>query len=436
MLISSYFNPYREKNIARFVVKIHSTSDISKKIGYVVCDTDIKVLQKMMKKYILNDEAYIWLQPMGDNMILSLGDIDKLGVEAKNDFLRLSDNISNGNEKEASELEHSSNVLFKSPQAKYNMDVYCLMPQEILRHNQTLLTQNLIYIGLVLVVVLILLIWYLTHTLTKPLEQLTDTVTRIGAGETSLRATYTLEDEIGTLGREFNHMLDEIENYIGREYETRLLLNQAEYKALQSQINPHFLYNTLDTMSSIASIQNCELVSNLCQSLSNIFRYSLDIKHPYATLANEINHLKNYIFVMNVRMREEVKYSFQIDDTLLTDSIPRISLQPLVENALNHGLKNKHGEKWIQIRVSTEDNNQILVSVADNGVGMDAAQMNALLEKNERDRVESGNSIGIYNINARLKMLYGDDYGIHVESKLGEGTTVQIRIPRKKIEQL
>jgi sensor histidine kinase YesM len=188
-------------------------------------------------------------------------------------------------------------------------------------------------------------------------------------------------------------------------------------------------------MSSISSIQNCEIVSSLCQSLSSIFRYSLDMKHPYSTVGKEINHLKNYIFVMNVRMREEVRYSFHVEEKVLQDSIPRISMQPLVENALNHGLKNKHGEKWVRISAQEKDN-ILEISVQDNGVGMDAAEINRRLKENDKDRVEGGTSIGIYNINARMKMLYGESYGVWVESAYGEGTRVILRIPRMKLEEL
>jgi sensor histidine kinase YesM len=176
-------------------------------------------------------------------------------------------------------------------------------------------------------------------------------------------------------------------------------------------------------------------VSSLCQSLSNIFRYSLDMKHPYSTVGKEINHLKNYIFVMNVRMREEVTYSFHVEETVLQDSIPRISMQPLVENALNHGLKNKHGEKWVEI-LAEEKDNILEISVKDNGVGMDSEEMNRRLAENDKNQVEEGNSIGIYNINARMKMLYGESYGVHVESAYGEGTCVTLRIPRMKVEEL
>lgn len=236
--------------------------------------------------------------------------------------------------------------------------------------------------------------------------------------------------EIGALGQSFNEMLDQIEALLVREYETKLLLNRAEYNALQAQINPHFLYNTLDTMSSIAQVRHCDEVSHLCQSLSNIFRYSLDMKNPFSTVAKEIVHLKNYIYVMDVRMRDHVVYEFDIDDEVLKDTVPRICVQPLVENALNHGLRNVRGEKQVVIRAKVQEEN-LVIAVEDNGVGLEnAEELNQKMMENNLDLVERGNSIGLININARVKMLYGDAYGIRVESAPGTGTRVYLTVAR------
>ena len=187
------------------------------------------------------------------------------------------------------DTSEGSRVLFQVPQKKYNLDAYSIMPQAILKQSQKALTQNLIVIAIVMSVIISIVAIYITRGLARPLEQLNKTIVQIRSGHTNQRVAYIKEDEIGQLGKEFNVMLDEIEQLISHEYKAKLMLNKAEYKALQAQINPHFLYNTLDTMSSIASIQNCQMVSDLCQSLSNIFRYSLDMKHPYSTVAKEID---------------------------------------------------------------------------------------------------------------------------------------------------
>jgi sensor histidine kinase YesM len=432
MLVSSYYNTSRNTDIIRFVLKIYDNTYINDKIGYVVCDIDSKMFRKIMEKYSAQPEMYMWLQPLGDRQIVSIGNLEE---ENQSYYEEISNNIQNGLLDEIDNSAEGTRVLFQVSQNKYNLDAYSIMPQSLLKQNQKALTQNLILIVILMSVIISMLSIWITKGITKPLEQLTKTIERIKSGDTAQRVCYLEENEIGQLGREFNEMLDEIEILISHEYQTKLLLNRAEYKSLQAQINPHFLYNTLETMSSIASIQNCNMVSDLCQSLSNIFRYSLDIKHPYSTVAKEIIHLKNYIFVMNVRMRDEISYHLDIDEEILQDSIPRISIQPLVENAINHGLKNKEGEKRIEIKAIKMDD-ILQITVQDNGVGMDADEMNERLKENSMDMVESGNSIGLLNINARMKMLYGSEFGLSIESSSEDGTKVILRIPRLKVNEV
>ena len=159
------------------------------------------------------------------------------------------------------------------------------------------------------------------------------------------------------------------------------------------------------------------------------------MKTPYATVSQEIVHLKNYIYVMNVRMRDEITYRFEIDESVLNNSIPRISIQPLVENSIQHGLRNKRGDKKILIKVCRE--NEILqVIVEDNGVGMDAESMNERLRQNDTRAMEEGTSVGLFNIHARMKMLYGTQFGLTIESDGKTGTIVRLRLPCMRMEEL
>lgn len=432
MLISSYYNSYRETSIVHFVLKIYDNNNLGRKIGYVVCDIDSKVLKRIMEKYSTQNEMFMWLQPMGDDAIVSIGELEQ---NSRKYYESAREQIQRGMDTDSTGLIEGKRVLFAVGQNKYNLNAYSLMPQALLEENQRILTRTLLIIAAIMAGLILVLSFAIASGLTKPLDKLMHTIERIKDGETSIRSEDNKNDEIGRLGENFNEMLDRIENLISHEYETKLLLNHAEYKALQAQINPHFLYNTLETMSSIASSQNCSTVSNLCQSLSNIFRYSLDMKNPFSTVAKEIVHLKNYIYVMSVRMGNDITYSFDIAPEVLSDSIPRISIQPLVENALNHGLRNKRGEKTIEIAAREEEGNLIIV-VKDNGVGMDTEEVNRRLEDNNLEYVEQGSSIGLYNINARMKMLYGEEYGLRIESAAGEGTNVFFKIPRKKMEEV
>ncbi|MBS1485176.1 MAG: sensor histidine kinase, partial [Clostridium sp.] len=427
MLVSSYFNPNRDTDIIRLVMKLYNNSNTSQMIGYIACDVDSKIFRYRMEKFITDSDMFMWLQPVGDRAAVSVG---SLGKNDRKLFDGITDHLCRGEQDFSLPTGGSQRVFFQMDQNKYNLSAYALMPQALLAANQRTLTASLFTIAAVMLVITLVFTFLWSKSLTRPLEELTEMTDRIKKGETDLRVAVKKHDEIGALGQSFNEMLDQIEALLVREYETKLLLNRAEYNALQAQINPHFLYNTLDTMSSIAQVRHCDEVSHLCQSLSNIFRYSLDMKNPFSTVAKEIVHLKNYIYVMDVRMRDHVAYEFDIDDEVLKDTVPRICVQPLVENALNHGLRNVRGEKQVVIRAKMQEEN-LVIAVEDNGVGLEnAEELNQKMMENNLDLVERGNSIGLININARVKMLYGDAYGIRVESAPGTGTRVYLTVAR------
>lgn len=430
MLISSYYNKSRKKDILRFVLKLYNNSNVQDKIGYVVCDVDSKAIRAVMEKYNTDEEAFMWLQPTGDRPIVSFG---KLEQKDESSYKNLQEEIRRGKEQVGIMMESENRVFFQVGQSRYNLGAYSIMPQSLLWQNQKVLTKNLVTIAALMLLLAVVIGYFTSKYLTKPLEKMTQTMKEIKEGNTKLRIEEVQRDEIGELAKSFNEMLDKIETLISKEYETQLLLHQAEYNALQAQINPHFLYNTLDTMSSIADIQGCQQVGALCQSLSNIFRYSLDIKHPFSTVAKEIVHLKNYIYVMNVRMQDNIEYHFEIEDSVLKETIPRISIQPIVENALNHGLRNMRGKKQVEICArSLEQDTEIIVK--DNGIGMPQEKIDTLLKDTDTVHIR-GKSIGLNNINMRMKMLYGEQYGIQIESKINVGTTVTLRVPKKKLEE-
>lgn len=430
MLISSYYNAHRETDIVRFVVKFYQSGSISNMVGYAVCDVDSKVLRYLMNKYTAGYGAYIWIQPGGDRAITETGNLETEDMRYWEDMCSKIEQKQIGTEQV---LEQDGKVFFRSGEGSHNIEAYALMMQSLLEINQKALIRNLMVIAAIMCAASVILSLFISRGLTKKLEKMTETVKRIKGGETRLRMVNLGKDEIGELGLTINEMLDQIEGLIAKEYEAKLMINKAEYKALQAQINPHFLYNTLDTMSSIAEIQECHEVSALCQSLSNIFHYCLDMKHPFSTVSKEIVHLKNYIYVMDVRMRGEIRYFFEIDDKILQDTLPRISIQPLVENAINHGLKNARGEKHVMIR-AFQKQNELWIEVEDNGIGIDKKQIGELLTNPKE--VNGKDSIGLWNIHLRMKMLYGENYGLTLESEEGKGTKVTLKIPRKTMNEV
>ena len=425
MLVSSYHNASRSKDIVRFVLKIYA-NNVTNKIGFVVCDVDSGSFSRIMEKYVYSDRQLVWLQPAGDRPAVSFGNPNARDTQM---YQSLASRKTIGSWTSGAAQKVGDSILFQVPQRKYDLTAYSLTPQYLLQESQSVLRRNMLIIALIVVTVAIVSATLMTRSLTTPLSRIVQSLQQIKGGATDVRLTGLKRDEIGSLGQTINEMLDRIQELIAEEYKVTLLLKQAEYKALQAQVNPHFLYNSLETMRDVAAAQRCHTVSAMCQALSNIFRYSIDMKDPLAMVEDEILHIKNYMYVMNVRTQNSVELELRIENELLQERVPRLSLQPLVENSFTHGLKNKRGLKKIVIAGAIQDGS-IVLSVSDNGVGMDADQINRQLQSRPAEALDKSSSVGLGNIHARTRLLFGEKYGVTVHSALGEGSTVTLAVPR------
>ena len=420
MAVTSYDNSKRELRLVRCVLRILENAQTP--VGYMVCDVDPKGLESLMHKYRYADEQAVWLQPQGRRFIASM-------LPDSVETVSLMESLSRrAQEGDVLPDQHDSHSLYSAPVRKYGLTLYSLIPSSALNTNQAMLLSSTILVFVLVLVLFVVLFIFISRGLTRPLDQMADTMNRIRQGETQLRLPEMRQDELNKLGNTFNSMLDRIEELIAREYQTAIQLNDTKYKALQTQVNPHFLYNTLDTMSAIAMLHDCQIVSTLCHALSDLFRYSLRMDEPLASISDELKHLKNYMFVMNVRMNDSIHLTIDIPADVLKMRVPRLSLQPLVENAISHGLRNKRGEKNIGIRAHKTDA-EILLIIEDNGVGMSEEMLEKVRTMDSEQALSTGTSIGLINIAARLKLLFGREYGLEVESGEQEGTTVTLHIP-------
>lgn len=432
VMISGYHNEAANSDILRFCLKLHTYDDNRSQYGYIVCDFNAQNISDLMSKYISSRDVYVWLQPRGDISIAQVGNITK---EESKIFSDLTQTIATSSgEFPEFENEYGSFYLNSIAMRKYNLHIVMLTPQSLLLETQSALARTLLLIAGIIILLMLLLGTLISGFIYRPVEALSSTMIRIKNGDTELRVkTDGWSDELKVMGEEFNEMLDRIQKMVEEEYEAKVLMERTQYKVLQAQINPHFLYNTLDTMSGIAASQDCMLVSGLCQSLSAIFRYSLDISDTQATLQQEMAHVRNYLYVMDVRNGNSVKYTYHIDTDTLQDSIPRITLQPIVENALQHGLRMTRRKDKELIITAKHDDGKLFITIEDNGAGMDADAMNEQLEKADLKQIEMGRSIGIMNVNARIKNVYGNNYGIRYESNHETGTKAIIILPTVKM---
>ncbi len=434
ILLSGYHNEEADQDVIRFVLKLHTYDDNRSQFGYLICDFSTLNISEIMSKFISSRDVYVWLQPLGDAPIAEVGNTTKEEGKIFSDLTRI---IATSTEAFPEfQDEYGSFYLNSRASDKYNLHIVMLTPQSLMMETQSALARILIVTAIVIVLITLLFGTLISGFVYRPVGELNDTINKIKDGDTSLRAnTDGWSEELKVMGDEFNEMLDRIQKMMQEEYEAKVLMERTQYKVLQAQINPHFLYNTLDTMSGIAASQECTLVSGLCQSLSAIFRYSLDISDTQSTIQQEMAHVRNYLYVMDVRNAGSIKYTYLIDSDTLTDNIPRITLQPIVENALQHGLRNtKRKDKELIIRTEHAEG-KLVITIEDNGAGMDADAMNEQLDKADLGRIEMGRSIGVMNVNARIKSVYGKDCGIHYESNPAMGTKAVIVLPVVKEEE-
>lgn len=241
---------------------------------------------------------------------------------------------------------------------------------------------------------------------------------------------------------ERKRQLSELEETLQDEYAIRMVAKQAKLSALQSQINPHFLYNTLECIRSEALLYDCDSIARMAKALASFFRYSISKKENIVTLQEEFNNIENYFLIQSYRFDD--KFSFEIltapeDRTAYSCLIPKLSLQPIVENAIFHGLETKPDKGTVTIRVEMTEKNVIIV-VSDDGVGIereDLERMRDTLKNPKKETAkeqplssgERSNGIALTNVSQRIKLIFGEDYGLNLYSTKGIGTDVEIILP-------
>ena len=283
---------------------------------------------------------------------------------------------------------------------------------------QTQILWSFIGTGLFALGVCLIGIWFVLRLWIKPLRDLQATILKVGSGHSDLRANETGSPELVDLARQFNIMLDRIDQLMIAVKEEEQNVRRYELQALSSQINPHFLYNTLDTIVWMAEFNDSKRVVEVTKSLAKYFRLALNQGHEQISLKDEIDHVRQYLFIQKQRYGEKLQYEIkelkQYDDY----KIPKLILQPLVENAIYHGIKEMNRQGMIRVSVFKNDT-QLIVSIYDNGRGFVASETtNATL-------VRLG-GVGLKNVNQRLQLQFGKSY--HMEIKSEENTYTEIRL--------
>lgn len=269
--------------------------------------------------------------------------------------------------------------------------------------------------------------------ITRPLATLVGAITRFGDGHLDERLPEFSNRDLGVVSRRFNTMAHRIKRLMDKVVEEEQQKDRAEIRALQAQINPHFLYNTLEVIRGIALAHGVTTAGEVAKSLAKIFRYSIDREKEAVTLGDELENVRSYVTILRHRYGERFEFVVDVRPDLLEVPTPRLFLQPLVENAFVHGVEPSRRHGLVRVEAIGQSDTVVL-RIIDNGAGMPTKTVSALRSRmsngsDEPGEPKYGPGIGIVNVDRRLKYAFGAQFGLGIDSELGEGTVVSLRIP-------
>ncbi|MBB6692446.1 sensor histidine kinase [Cohnella xylanilytica] len=301
-------------------------------------------------------------------------------------------------------------------------------PKELVGDKAKMQLSAALWGGLCLVIALGLSV-LLSFTMARPLKRLDAHMKQVEKGSFDIRVDVTSTNEIGKLARTFNLMIAKIRELMNQKLRDEEIKRTSEIKALQAQIQPHFLYNTLDSIIWMAETNKMAEVVKMTTALSRLFRSSIGQGEEEVPLSVELEHVGNYLTIQSMRYRNRFVHRIDVPEELRDARIQRVILQPLVENAIYHGMRNKAetGEIVVSGRLA---GSLLELTVADDGAGMTPEQVRTILS--ERKASESGTGMGVLNVHRRIQLFYGPQYGLEYRSEREEGTVVTLRVPWRK----
>lgn len=408
-------------------------------VGYVTFDTisedssltdpyslifDLRAECNKLMSITTDRESRVWLQSL-------LRNIDTL--EERVDDIKV--NLEEGDKYDENIEMLDNNIYILTELIQDDIQYYIYYQTKSIEHLKIQLNKQVETFTVVCICMLcafvgaiIVVSYFMVNSITGPIRELCNVTEQISEGDFKARAGIETNDEIAILSGSVNEMSEKLEVMVSKIKEDERKMRYAELRLLQEQINPHFLYNTLDTIVWLIEGNDPDKAVDMVVSLSDFFRLVLSKGKEYITIQDEEQHIRSYLEIQQARYHDILDYEIQIDPEIYPYKILKLTLQPLIENALYHGIKYKRAKGTICISGRKVDDT-IELMVADNGVGMDEEELNRLRGEIVRPCKETESGFGLANVNERIRMNFGMEYGMTIESKKAEGTTVKILIP-------
>ncbi|MDP4181080.1 MAG: sensor histidine kinase [Bacillota bacterium] len=309
---------------------------------------------------------------------------------------------------------------------KLNWRIASIIPLDEITYENKGMTNLILIFGVICLICAFIASYLLSYTISKPILKLVNIMKEIKSGNLKLRADFNSKGEIGMLEDGFNSLMDKINSLLDQVYNEQKLKRENEFKLLQSQIKPHFLYNTIETIISFIKLGLKDNAMMTAKYLAGFYRISLSKGNDIISIGDEMQLIDNYLSIQKLRYVEYLDYQLDFEDSILKYQIPKLTLQPLVENSIYHGLKQKDEKGLLTIR-GYYDQNIIKIEVIDDGIGMTEEQIYKVLYRPSKD--QKSKDFGVYSVDSRLKLLYGEEFGIDIESRINEYTKVIVRLP-------
>ncbi len=382
-----------------------------------------RYFRDLLQRTIPLSNSYFVISPEGD--VVSSSDPKRLATKISDDWANYAVEHKSGTKQ--TRVADRNVVMVYDTSAVTGWTTVAFIPAgELVKDIVPLILNAMLTIGLMLLGVSVLLAIVVSGQLARPMKALMAAIKQVGIGNFGSKITLDKDREFGVLFNRFNDMNGQIQTLIDENYASKLREKEAEIMTLNVQLNPHFLYNTLNVMNWIAIDNDQKQLSKMLVSLSNMLYYTTQNTKETGDLQEEIGWLKNYLFIMSERFEGKFEVRFEIADELYSRQVPRLFLHPVVENAIIHGFGSMEQGGEIDIRGFRENGRRVFV-VTDNGRGMDERLVERIMSPDSTHH-------GLRNVHTRIQLLYGSEYGVSVRSVIGEWTEVRILLPDTEIE--